>query len=1116
MNNKKTLTSLAAVSMVITQAGQMSVFAKDATADPETPAEKEEIKVEKTQKELLEEQIRNAQEKVDGAQSKLDEATPSMKDSTNQLNTVKANHNKASDNFKVANYAAYSYISNEISVNKAAIEQAKAELEALKVEKERLEKESFDSETQKAQLEKDYQDAQNKYNELVSQGTIEGLTEQIASQQKVVESVKVSLQEAQAKYDTVKGQFDKAKNKVNDLEAQITAQQSKVDTLSAQSAASEAAMQEASEALNNAQQAYDAATDETAKAELESQLATAQANLIAVTEAYNAANAELVNENGVLSSLQGNLETVKSESQAAIDAYNEAQSILAQAQQDKVTADNQLASLQQSLEATKASIAQAEKDVTVKKDLLDAAKKSTEELSKLVDSTKAAYDAVQAQWNQGSLGFYENIGDTQAVDVIKEGISLGTTTLGDIGDSTDLTNMKKSLPMLAECNRLRKINGLPELKTSGLMMAISQVKVNHTVHKTDGNSPHTGLYNTGENLANGFTWEISIPDGNPNFDGSYSGPFVGWYNWEKDFLNDFYNKHPEEKNNTIDKTIIKYPDLFNRIGHYLNILSGYDVTGVSYVPEDKNNLSKPGGNFAQQFSSNTDSFDYGGGLDSAIDKEKQYDNRIGQMTVSEFEAKFNEYYDSLRADLESKKAAYEGAKKALDDVQNNGNAIANATKAYEEALAKLEKLKANENTTNLQIQEAKKAVTVAASKVTEAQENVSKAEKVKNEKVETVKVAQAKVDAQKKVVDSKVQDVANAKIAVDDAEKTVSTVKDTIKKSEESATKLKVELDAAKAEMDSKKKAYEETKKLAEKANEELSKLNTNKAEEETKKAELSSKMEQTKSDKETAEKELKSANVKLKELKDSKKTREDLKASMEELSNKLKKLQNVLINVSKDLKENGAKSDVVQGELASLEKEQARLDDVLAYYHSLVDEIMTMTSGGVDLTEEEAELLSKLQVAIEALENANEALADAQAKYDVEKVKYDALTKDVENAKAELAKAEAALNAYLNPAPVPSPETKPEVKPETKPSVPETKPAGGKNENVITTPAKGEGITLTETKKEDTITSTNTTKTQDGKVNTAAEAALGFYALSGVLGLAGVAFTGKHARKED
>lgn len=64
MNNKKTLTSLAAASMVITQAGQMSVFAKGATADPETPAEKEETKVEKTQKELLEEKIQRSTRKI--------------------------------------------------------------------------------------------------------------------------------------------------------------------------------------------------------------------------------------------------------------------------------------------------------------------------------------------------------------------------------------------------------------------------------------------------------------------------------------------------------------------------------------------------------------------------------------------------------------------------------------------------------------------------------------------------------------------------------------------------------------------------------------------------------------------------------------------------------------------------------------------------------------------------------------------------------------------------------------------------------------------------------------------------------------------------------------------
>ncbi len=49
---------------------------------------------------------------------------------------------------------------------------------------------------------------------------------------------------------------------------------------------------------------------------------------------------------------------------------------------------------------------------------------------------------MQAQWNQGSLGFYENIGDTQVVDVIKEGIKLGTTILSDEMAATSLENMK--------------------------------------------------------------------------------------------------------------------------------------------------------------------------------------------------------------------------------------------------------------------------------------------------------------------------------------------------------------------------------------------------------------------------------------------------------------------------------------------------------------------------------------------------------------------------------------------------------------------------------------------------------------------------------------------------
>ena len=61
-NRNKTLTSLAAASMVLTQVGQMSVFAKEEPI--KNLSDTEEVSVEKTQKELLEEQIKNTLDNV--------------------------------------------------------------------------------------------------------------------------------------------------------------------------------------------------------------------------------------------------------------------------------------------------------------------------------------------------------------------------------------------------------------------------------------------------------------------------------------------------------------------------------------------------------------------------------------------------------------------------------------------------------------------------------------------------------------------------------------------------------------------------------------------------------------------------------------------------------------------------------------------------------------------------------------------------------------------------------------------------------------------------------------------------------------------------------------------
>ena len=71
-NRNKTLTGLAAASMVMTQVGQMSVFAKEEPM--KVLSDKEEVVVKKTQKELLEEQIKNTLDRVNEAKKEFEMA----------------------------------------------------------------------------------------------------------------------------------------------------------------------------------------------------------------------------------------------------------------------------------------------------------------------------------------------------------------------------------------------------------------------------------------------------------------------------------------------------------------------------------------------------------------------------------------------------------------------------------------------------------------------------------------------------------------------------------------------------------------------------------------------------------------------------------------------------------------------------------------------------------------------------------------------------------------------------------------------------------------------------------------------------------------------------------
>ena len=141
---------------------------------------------------------------------------------------------------------------------------------------------------------------------------------------------------------------------------------------------------------------------------------------------------------------------------------------------------------------------------------------------------------------------------------------------------------------------------------------------------------------------------------------------------------------------------------------------------------------------------------------------------------------------------------------------------------------------------------------------------------------------------------------------------------------------------------------------------------------------------------------------------------------------------------------------------------------------------------------------MGSMRTAYEEYATALNVFLGVEAQLNANKEQLENASRDYETAKAELDKANKALTSYLDKI----------KKEEAKKAEEEAKKAEEEAKKKAEAEAKkvAEGAKKTQSESQG----------KTGTVNTGAETALGFYALSGVLGLAGVAFTGKHARKED
>lgn len=656
-NRNKTLTSLAAASMVLTQVGQMSVFAKEEPM--KNLSDTEEVSVEKTQKELLEEQIKNTLDNVNEAKKKFDEAQEKYETyNKNDYALAVSNRDLAQKNYLSAKDDAQEAI---VTALEKQIQELEANQKALKDANDK--KKGLESKLEYAnrklkQAQDDLIEQQKEYESLLNGSSKEQIEQNVNELKAQLESATLAYQEVSNRVNDLLHAKEEAEAKVLDLQntlegARVELSNAKSDVVNAQNA-----YDVANADYNEKLEIYNGASDPELKAEYEKQVVETKNNLtIAQSDLQNAkliqqskvdavANAEscVVEVENEICDLKSLIDAKENELLGINESIGIVEKELSAAKEELTNTIEIENSMEEVLNKAKIAFDKAKKEVEAQQMNVDKAQSDVDAQQKIVNQLRVDKEQVSQKISLGSKGFFEAYGYTNALKVLEENsVEIGKyTEVGAENDATSLENFKKAIAMVKTGNALRttddNFKGLNSLKVSAEMFAISQVQVNQMAKTEYG---HTRLYNVSENIAVG-----------------YDDPYVGWYTEEKavyDYLQKKgwgINDIRDSQGNYIDvdkaNEIVKacnLPDIpWVQTGHYTNILkSRYVGTGTAWIEGyTSNGHHKHAG---QVFSSQCS-------LDSLL-------------TIDEFESQFNTYYDSLmNAD-----GAYEDANVILNQLK---------------------------------------------------------------------------------------------------------------------------------------------------------------------------------------------------------------------------------------------------------------------------------------------------------------------------------------------------------------------------------------------------------------------------------------------------------------
>lgn len=1063
-NRNKTLTSLAAASMVLTQVGQMSVFAKEEPM--KNLSDTEEVSVEKTQKELLEEQIKNTLDNVNEAKKKFDEAQEKYETyNKNDYALAVSNRDLAQKNYLSAKDDAQEAI---VSALEKQIQELEANQKALKDandKKKWLESRLKNANEELKQAQDDLIEQQKKYESLLNGSSKEQIEQSVNELKTQLESATLAYQEVSNRANELLNAKQEAEAKVLDLQntlegARVELSNAKGDVVNAQNA-----YDVANADYNEKLEIYNGASDPELKAEYEKQVVEAKNNLtIAQSDLQNAkliqqskvdavANAEscVVEVENEICDLKSLIDAKENELLGINESIGITEKELSAVKEELTNAIEIENSMEEVLNKTQIALDKAKKEVEAQQTNVDKAQSDVDAQQKIVNQLRVDKEQVSQKISLGSKGFFEAYGYTNALKVLEENsVEIGKyTEVGAENDATSLANFKKAIAMVKTGNALRttddNFKGLNPLKVSAEMFAISQVQVNQMAKTKYG---HTKLYRVSENAAV-----------------EYEDPFVGWYTEEKavyDYLHQKgwdINDIRDSQGNYIDLDkaneiveALNFPNIrWVQVGHYTNMLnSKYNVTGTAWIE----------GKTSNGYSRNSNQVFYRLDTDSLL-------------TIDEFESQFNEYYDSLmNAD-----GAYEDANVILNQLkgelykqnalltqktndqkvteqnkvnaENKLNSAKNEVGRLESVVRKKQKnlddLCSEESTSNIvnEIQNLKTLksnkesldLVVARQEVENVKKEMAEANVNVNNKEAFVKNAQMELDKRNEILEesNKGKEIAHNNLKISEAVfkekgKVLADTKKIVSEKQSNVNLKESEMDCASELLDGISKDLSESRKAEEIKKVEMNNINEN--------YEVSL-----------------SVQNRLNNTSD----------SIYHLNTRIQNLNNIITEMCDSITVNDLSIQKINAKVAELESIKLEIEDVKAEFDSFIAnhplQSNKICSGIVE------SLYEKIDVMKEAYRNYEEALKafeDADM-LNSENVKaLELASKNYTLARLDLENANNNLKVYL--------------------------------ENVE------DDVEIKEKES----------------VNTATETELGLYSLSGVLGLAGLALAGKKMKREE